>query len=77
LKLRKYSNQAIVVIARKMLVTIWFVLSKQEAYRYASEEDLACKMLLWSWSIGKEAHQGMTRKQFAKYGLCCYTKAYP
>jgi hypothetical protein len=60
-----------------MLVTIWCVLSKQEAYRYASEEDLACKMLLWSWSISKEAHQGMTRQQFAKYGLCCYTKAYP
>ena len=57
------------VIARKMLVTIWYVLSKQEAYRYASEEDLAYKMLIWSWSIGKEAHQGMTRQQFAKYGL--------
>jgi transposase len=69
LKRRKHPNQAIVVIARKMLVTIWYVLSKQEAYRYASEEDLAYKMLIWSWSIGKEAHQGMTRQQFAKYGL--------
>jgi transposase len=69
LKRRKHPNQAIVAIARKMLVTIWYVLSKQEAYRYASEEDLAYKMLIWSWSIGKEAHQGMTRQQFAKYGL--------
>jgi len=69
LKRRKHPNQAIVAIARKMLVTIWYVLSKQEAYRFASEEDLAYKMLIWSWSIGKEAHQGMTRQQFAKYGL--------
>jgi hypothetical protein len=34
-----------VVIACKILVTIWYVLSKQEAYRYASEENLAYKML--------------------------------
>ncbi len=69
LKRRKHPNQAIVVIARKLLVTIWYVLSKREAYRHASEEDLAYKMLIWSWSMGEEARQGMTRQQFAKYGL--------
>jgi len=66
---RKEKNQAIVVIARKLLVTIWYVLSRREAYRYASEEELAYKMLIWSWSMGEEARQGMTRQQFAKYGL--------
>ena len=69
LKRRKHPNQAIVVIARKLLVTIWYVLSKQEAYRHASEEDLAYKMLIWSWSMDEQARQGMTRQQFAKYGL--------
>ncbi len=69
LKRRMHPNQAIVVIARKLLVTIWHVLSKREAYRYASEEDQAWKMLIWSWSIDEEARQGMTRQQFAKYGL--------
>ena len=69
LKRCKHPNQAIVVIARKMLVTIWYVLSKQEAYRYASEEYLAWKMLIWSWSMDDEALHGMTRRQFAKYGL--------
>ena len=69
LKRRKHPNQAIVMIARKLLVTIWYVLSGREPYRHASEEDLAYKMLVWSWSMGEQARQGMTRQQFAKYGL--------
>ena len=69
LKRRKHPNQAIVMIARKLLVTVWYVLSRQEAFRHASEEDLAYKMLIWSWSMNEEARQGMTPQQFAKYGL--------
>jgi hypothetical protein len=26
-------------------------------------------MLIWSWSMDEKARQGMTRQQFAKYGL--------
>jgi hypothetical protein len=62
-------NQAIVVIARKLLIAIWHVLSKEETDIHASEEDLAYKMLLWSWSLSEEARQGLTYKQFAKYAL--------
>jgi transposase len=69
LKRRKHPNQAIVMIARKLLVTIWYVLSRKEAFRHASEEDLAYKMLIWSWSMNKDARQGMTPQQLAKYGL--------
>lgn len=69
LKRRKHPNQAIVMIARKLLVTVWYVLSRQEAFRHASQEDLAYKMLIWSWSMDEEARQGMTPQQFAKYGL--------
>jgi len=69
LKRMRKPNQAIVVIARKLLVTIWYVLSGHKPYRYSSEEELAYKMLIWSWSMGEEARQGMTRQQFAKYGL--------
>jgi transposase len=69
LKKRKGSCKAIVAIARKLLVTIWHVLSKEETDRNASEEDLAWKMLLWSWSLGDEARLGLTPKQFAKYSL--------
>ncbi len=69
LKKRKGSSKAIVAIARKLLVTLWHVLSKEETDRNASEEDLSWKMLLWSWSLGSEARLGLTPKQFAKYSL--------
>jgi transposase len=66
---RKHPNQAIVAIARKLLVTLWYLLNNREAYNRSSEEDLAYKMLTWSWHIDKTALNGMTRQQFAKYGL--------
>ena len=69
LKKRKGPSKAIVAIARKLLVTLWHVLSKEETDRNASEEDLSWKMLLWSWSLGSEARLGLTPKQFAKYSL--------
>jgi hypothetical protein len=64
-----HPNQAIVVIARKLLVTVWHVLTKQEAYQPATDEDIAYKMLIWSWNMDAKALDGMTRQQFAKYGL--------
>jgi transposase len=67
-RLRK-KNQAIVVIARKMLVAIWHVLSKEETDEHASEEDLAYKMLLLSWSLNEKVRKGLSYKQFAKYAL--------
>ena len=67
-RLRK-PNQAIVVIARKLLIVVWHVLSKQETDEHASEEDLAYKMLLLSWSLSEEVRLGLTYKQFAKYAL--------
>jgi len=69
LKKRKGPCKAIVAIARKLLYTIWHVLSKETTDCNASEEDLAWKMLLWSWSLGDEARLGLTPKQFAKYSL--------
>ena len=67
-RLRK-PNQAIVVVARKLLIAIWHVLSKQETDEHATEEDLAYQMLLLSWSLSEEIRLGLTYKQFAKYAL--------
>jgi transposase len=67
-RLRK-KNQAIVVIARKLLVAMWHVLSKEETDEHASEEDLAYKMLLLSWSLNENVRKGLSYKQFAKYAL--------
>jgi hypothetical protein len=67
-RLRK-ANQAIVVIASKLLIAIWHVLSKEETDLHASKEKLANKMLLLSGSLNKDVRLGLTYKQFAKYGL--------
>jgi len=66
---RKHPNQAIVAIARKLLVTVWYLLNKHESYNGSSDEDLAYKMLTWAWHMDKSALNGMTNQQFAKYGL--------
>ena len=62
-------NQAIVVIARKLLVAVWHVLSKEETDVHASEEDLAYKMLVLAWDLDEDVRMGLTYKQFAKYAL--------
>ena len=69
LKRMRKPNQAIVVIARKLLIAIWHVLSKKETDIHATEEDLAYKMLLLSWSLSEDVRQGLTYKQFAKHAL--------
>jgi transposase len=66
---RKHPNQAIVAIARKLLVTLWYVLSRNESYALSCDEDLAYKMLTWAWHIDAGAKRGMTNQQFAKYAL--------
>jgi transposase len=62
-------NQAIVVVARKLLVAVWHVLSKEETDVHASAEDLAYKMLVLSWELDESVRQGLTYKQFAKHAL--------
>jgi transposase len=69
LKRMRKPNQAIVVIARKLLIAIWHVLSKEKTDIHASEEDLAYKMLLLSWSLKEDTRRGLTYKEFAKYAL--------
>jgi len=62
-------NQAIVVIARKLLVAVWHVLTKEETDLHANEEDLAYKMLVLAWGLDEDVRKGLTYKQFAKYAL--------
>jgi len=65
----KHSNQAIVAIARKLLVAVWHVLSHREPYRHFDDETIAYKMITWSQRMDETALRGMTRQQFVKYGL--------
>ena len=69
LEKRMHRNQAIVAVARRMLVSIWHILTKRETYVHFDEEDIAYKMLIWAWAMDKRSRKGMTPQQFAKYGL--------
>jgi len=69
LRARMHPNKAIVAVARRMLVSIWHILTKREPYRHFDEEIIAYKMLIWAQAIGEDGRQGLPRQQFAKYGL--------
>ena len=69
LKRMRKPNQAIVVIARKLLVAVWHVLTKEETDVHASAEELAYKMLVLSWDLDENVRLGLSYKQFAKYAL--------
>ena len=69
LRVRMHPNKAIVAVARRLLVSIWHILTKREPYRHFDEETIAYKMLIWAQAIGEGGRQGLTRQQFAKYGL--------
>jgi transposase len=69
LKRMRKPNQAIVVIARKLLVAVWHVLTKEETDEHVNEEDLAYKMLVLAWDLDEDVRMGLTYKQFAKYAL--------
>lgn len=62
-------NQAIVVVARKLLIAVWHVLTREEIDLHANEEDLAYKMLVLAWDLDEDVRMGLTYKQFAKYAL--------
>lgn len=65
----KHPNQAIVAIARRLLVSAWHILTKRKPYRHFDEQTIAYKMLIWSQRMDEKALNGLTRPQFAKYGL--------
>jgi transposase len=65
----KHPSKAIVAIARRLLVSVWHILTKRESYRHFDETAIAYKMMIWSQRMDQDALNGMTRQQFIKYGL--------
>ena len=61
-------NKAIVAIARKLLVTVWYVL-QGKADKYAEPKAVAQKMLKFAYSVGKANRNGKTAAQFARERL--------
>ncbi len=69
LEKRMPANKAIVALARRMLVSVWHILTTHTPYRHFNAETIAYKMLIWAQSLDDQARQGMSPQQFAKYGL--------
>jgi transposase len=66
---RMHKNQAIVVIAHRLLALVWYVLSRQQPYRNFSHERIAYKYMTWSWQLSEADRDGLTRQQFTRYYL--------
>ena len=69
LQRRMHRNQAIVVIAHRLLELVWYVLSRRQPYRHFSHERIAYKYLTWSWQLSETDRDGLTRQQFTRYYL--------
>lgn len=67
LEKRLGSNKAIVVIARKLLVVVWHVLTDREADRHVDPQKVADKFLWWSRFLGDEKRGGLTSRQFTPH----------
>jgi transposase len=69
LAIRVGRPKAIVAIARKLLVVVWHVLTKQVADREAMPEQVAGKFLEWSWKLGRVNRAGLTSGAFIRREL--------
>jgi transposase len=61
-------NKAIVAIARKLLITVWYVMQGQPD-KFAEPKKVAQKMLKFAYAVGKENRAGKTAAQFARERL--------
>jgi transposase len=66
---RMHRNQAIVVIAHRLLELVWFVLTRKQPYRNFSQQRIAYKYLTWAQQLSDSERDGLTRQQFARYYL--------
>jgi transposase len=66
---RMDENKAVVAVARRLLVAVWHVLSKQMADVHADAHIVGLKFFAWSWKLTAEQHQGLSRRQFVRYHL--------
>ena len=63
---RKGAGKAIVAIARKLLVVIWHVLTKQAADCHADPVRVARKLWRWAQKHGTASHVGLPRLTFVR-----------
>ena len=62
--------KALVAIARKLLVAIWHILTKEQADRYASEQQVACSLFALAYKVGvSNLPEGQSAKHFTRQQL--------
>lgn len=62
-------HKAVVAIARKLLIVVWHVLMAKSADRRATAEQVAFKLMVWSWKLTDEQRGGLTSRQFIRAHL--------
>jgi transposase len=63
-------NKAIVAIARKLLVAVWYILAQHKTDRFAQPEAIAQKLLKFAYQLGKETRpKGQSAAQFVRQRL--------
>lgn len=66
---RMLPGKAIVAIARRLLVAVWYVLTERVADRKADPDMVAFKLMVWSWKLNDVQRGGLTARQFVRYCL--------
>ena len=63
-------NKAIVAVARKLLVAVWYILAQHKTDRFAEPERVAQKLLKFAYQLGKETRpKGQSAAQFVRQRL--------
>jgi transposase len=64
------AREAIVAIARKLLVAVWYILAQHKTDRFAQPEAIAQKFLKFAYQLGKENRpNGQSAAQFVRQRL--------
>jgi hypothetical protein len=62
-------HKAVVAIARKLLIVVWHVLIAKSADRRADAEQVAFKLMVWSWKLSDKQRGGLSSRQFIRAQL--------
>lgn len=62
-------NKAIVAIARKLLIAVWFVLAQKQTDRFVEPEKVSQKLLRFAYDVGKHNRQGQSAAGFVRQRL--------
>ena len=62
-------NKAIVAIARKLLIAVWYVLAQNQTDRFVEPEKVSQKLLRFAYDVGKSNRAGQSAAQFVRQRL--------